>query len=182
MSPPSPNAVLLERAARTLKLAYEGHCGRPGHRGGSRPKNACGALPAGLAAVKRAKGGYRVERSVKRGSDDDEPRQKVTRVIYEKRRGASEDDEHFWRDLGREWAADAGLFLALTALLGGAGIGARYIGRTGLLTTPSLDISRAQLEAVCVYTYFDTRQRSPPNQSENRQRLRCSTRLATRFL
>ena len=100
--------VLYEAA---IKLAYMGHCGRPGKRGGSRPKNQCGALPlraAGAGEVTRnsqSPNAYTVERSVqkKRGKPDE----RVTRVIYEKRRNPEEQ---------RTWLKDAGIDLGRAAI------------------------------------------------------------------
>jgi hypothetical protein len=104
-------SLVLHEAA--IKLAYMGHCGRPGHRGGSRPKNQCGALPFGAARTgevtrgSRSPNAYTVERSVqkKRGKADE----RITRVIYEKRRNPEEQ---------RTWLKDAGIEVARAALTG----------------------------------------------------------------
>jgi hypothetical protein len=114
-------SLVLHEAA--LKLAYVGHCGRPGKRGGSRPKNQCGALPLGAAGPgqldpdTKSPNAYTVERSVqkKRGKPDE----RITRVIYEKRRNPEEQ-----RSWVKDTLIDAGRDVARTvlpaAVIGGA--------------------------------------------------------------
>jgi hypothetical protein len=114
-------SLVLHEAA--LKLAYVGHCGRPGKRGGSRPKSQCGALPVGAARTgtvsrdSRSPNAYTVERSVQKTRG--KPEERITRVIYEKRRNPEEQ-----RSWVKDSLIDTGRNVARTvlpaAIIGGA--------------------------------------------------------------